>query len=236
MEFLYHNFYLVCDDIYRDVGIILDVSGSMCFKDVNGQKGKLAKADKFIKDLANVANFKRDGSHGAFMIFSRNMPPEEMDKIKFSEQQDLDNYLETIDSVIDDVNQTACYRGRYGMTDITNALDVSLARMFQRNSGMREDAEQVAVLIPDGRDTNTAGHAIPEGELTPMYVEIAKRFKERKIKIFAIGVGDVSETNLRHLVQSPQHFFHAETFDELVENVTKEISTLICNDKGRLKM
>jgi len=226
----------VCDDIYRDVGIILDVSGSMCFSWVKGKQvrdhgGKLAKADKFIKDLANVANFKREGSHGAFMIFSRNMPPEEMDKIKFSEQQDLDNYLETIDSVIDDVNQTACYRGRYGMTDITNALDVSLARMFQRNSGMREDAEQVAVLITDGRDTNTAGHVIPEGELTPMYVEIAKRFKERKIKIFAIGVGDVSETNLRHLVQSPQHFFHAETFDELVENVTKEISTLICNDK-----
>ena len=211
----------------------------MCFNNVNGKwvrdhDGKLTKADKFIKDLANTANFKRDGSHGAFMIFSRNMPPEEMDKIKFSEQQDLDNYLETIDSVIDDVNQTACYRKRYGSTDIINALDVSLARMFQRSSGMREDAEQVAVLITDGQDTK-AGRSIPEWKLTPKYVELAQRFKERNIKIFAIGVGDVSDTNLRRLVQSPQHFFHAETFDELVGNVTKEIATFICNDKGRLK-
>ena len=209
----------------------------MCFNYVNGKRvrdhdGKLTKADKFIKDLANIANIKRDGSHGAFMIFSRNMPPEEMDKIRFSEQQDLDNYLENIDSVIDDVNQTDCYNGRYGMTDIIDALDVSLARMFQRSSGMREDAEQVAVLITDGRDTKY-GRSIPEGQLTPKYIELAQRFKDRNIKIFAIGVGDVSDTNLRRLVQSPQHYFHVETFDELVGNVTKEIATFVCNDNGR---
>ena len=225
--------------MYRDVGIVLDVSGSVCLNIVNGgyvrDHSKLAKAHKFIKDLANIANFKRNGGHGAFMIFSKNMPPEEMDKIRFSEQQDLDNYLETIDSIIDVVNKTDCYDGSYGATDIINALDVSLARMFQSSSGMREDAEQVAVLITDGQDSSYGGKIIPEGVLTPKYVEIAQRFKDRKIKILAIGVGDVSDTNLRRLVQSPQHFFKVEKFADLVGSVTKEVASVICDEKGTLK-
>ena len=207
----------------------------MCSKRVNGKRvrdygGKLAKAHKFIKDLANISNLKPNGSHGAFMLFSKDMPPEEMDQIKFSHVLDLKAYLAAIDNIIGLVNGTACFRGTYGATDIINALDVSLARMFQSSSGMRENAEQVAVLITDGQDSD-----VSEAEVAPKYVEIAQRFKDRNIKIFAIGVGDVSDTNLRRLVQSPQHFFKVEKFDDLAGNITKEIASFICDEKGTLK-
>ena len=111
-------------------------------------------------------------------------------------------------------------------TNIVRALNTSLNMMFKSNSGMREDAEQVAVLITDGRDTELA-----EWELEIKYNELAKTFKARKIKILAIGVGDVGKENLLILVQSPEHFFPVESFDGLEDNVTQLIGAIMC--KGR---
>ena len=166
-------------------------------------------------------------------------------EVEFSDQNDLENYQRTINKTIQNlINQgpqscrlpdavyDRCCAGRRDFccgsaTNITRALNTSLNMMFQNSSGMREDAEQVAVLITDGIDT-TWPECSTEECLEKKYDELAKIFKERKIKILAIGVGAVSKKNLVRLVQSPEHFFLVESFDGLTENVTQLIGAIIC--------
>ena len=95
--------------------------------------------------------------------------------------------------------------------------------MFQTNSGMRQDAVQVAVLITDGIDFGrTVENPLSSYEATG-YI-----FNERKIRLLVVGVGDVDQEKLLKLVQSPEYFFKAEKFDELLDNVTEIIGALIC--------
>ena len=167
-------------------------------------------------------------------------------EVEFSDQNDLKHYQKTINETIQNIyNQRprscrfpgvnldrCCEETRRrdlccgNSTDITRALNTSLNMMFQSSSGMREDAEQVAVLITDGKDTEQDG--VTEEDLEKKYDELAKIFKLRKIKILAIGVGDVSKKNLERLVQSPEHLFLVKSFDGLKENVTKLIGAIIC--------
>ena len=200
-------FCLACNDIFRDVGIILDVSGSMYPK-------RMVEARKFISEFIKIANFTQNGSHGALTIFSSKsvFEPHEMLKIKFSEQLDVDDYLEAVDRI------TQADEDKNRGTNIIYALDVSLSKMFQTNSGMRQDAIQVAVLITDGDDR------APESA----YEERAKMFNERKIRVLVVAVGDVAREVLSKLVESPEHFFKAEKFEDLLDNVTEIIGALIC--------
>ena len=207
------------------------------------------KARQFINVLSDIANFTKNGTHGAFMLFNawkgmkEEFHPEKIEEgveIEFSEQLDLKQYQRTVGATIQNIyNQrpSSCTPGvcppcseRYPccsyFTDIVRALNTSLNMMFQSSSGMREDAEQVAVLITDGNDTDFL-HP-DEQELEKKYIELAQEFKERKIKILAIGVGDVSKKNLLLLVQSPEHFFQVESFDGLEDNVTQLIGAIIC--------
>ena len=209
------------------------------------------KAKEFINVLSGIANFTRNGTHGAFMLFhawqgmKEEFKPDEVDgvEIEFSDTVDLEHYQRTVNETIENIynrrpsscdppaNESleCCPRrapkSMYcckGGTDIIRALTGSLTLMFQSSSGMRDDVEQVAILITDGQDTNN------HPQLFQNYVEMAETFKQRKIRILAIGVGDVSEKNLKTLVQSPQHFIKADTFDNLVEDLTELIGAIIC--------
>ena len=171
-------------------------------------------------------------------------------EVEFSDQIDLEHYQRTVNETIQNIydqrpdpcfppdSTFECCTGYVdfcctGRTDIIRALNGALTMMFQNSSGMREDAEQVAVLVTDGIDTNDNGDPITEEnedypKLIQKYVEMAEKFKERKIKILAIGVGDVSEETLNILVQSPEHFIKVDTFDNLVDNLTDLIGAIIC--------
>ena len=175
--------------------------------------------------------------------------PYEVDgvEIEFSDQIDLEHYQRTINETIlniynrrprscdppakfpccpkDPPNSMYCCQGR---TDIIRALTGSLTLMLQSSSGMWEYVEQVAILITDGQDTDDKGYSIKEGHdeyprLLENYVEMAETFKQRKIKILAIGVGDVGEKTLNTLVQSPEHFIKVDTFADLLNNLTELI-------------
>ena len=201
------TFYLACNDIFRDVGIILDVSGSM-------YPDRMVEANKFISEFIKIANFTQNGSHGALTIFSdMSLQPHEMLRIKFSEQLDLDDYLEAVNRITEEEG-TDITSG----TDIIYGLDVSLSKMFQKDSGMRQDAVQVAVLITDGQDGATAD----------AYKARADLFNERNIRVLVVGIGDVAQKELLKLVNSRDYFFQAEKFGDLLENVTEIIGALIC--------
>ena len=173
---------------------------------------KILEANKFIRGLAKIANFTENGTHGALTIFTEEffLPVHDMLAIKFSEQLDLDDYLTAVNRSIKEE--------RLGGTDIINALNVSLLKMFQNSNGMRENALQVAVLITDGDDKN------PIDE----YEDMAKSFIARKIEFLAVGVGKIDAEKLNKLVQLSKHFFKAEKFEDLLGNVTEVIGALIC--------
>ena len=217
--------------------------------------------------LSKIANFTRNGTRGAFMLFhackglNEECRTEEdwirtdVVEVEFSDQMDLEHYQrivnETIQNLHDqrpepcrrpgassiDPDETCCKKigGNLccaGSTNITKALNGALTMMFQYSSGMRENAEQVAILITDGQDFKK-GEVIDEDheeypQLIQKYKEMAKKFKDSKIKILAIGVGDVNEETLNILVQSPEHFIKSVTFDNLVDNLTDLIGSIIC--------
>ena len=204
-----HIFYLACNDIFRDVGIILDVSGSMYVK------GRMPVAIEFISEFVKIANFTQSGSHGALTIFSDRLAlkPHEMFKIKFSDQLNVDDYLEDVKSITEKAP-------RNKQTDIIYGLEVSLSKMFQTNSGMRQDALQVAVLITDGLSNDDSPISAYEAK--------ADMFNENKIRVLVVGVDDFNPKKLLKLVKSPEHFFNAEKFEDLLGNITEIIGALIC--------
>ena len=172
----------------------------------------ITQASKFINELIKIANFAQNGSHGALLRFSdERLSNEDMLEVEFSDQLDLNSYAEAI-------NRTIEKGPGPGGTNIINALDVSLDRIFQTSSGMREDVIQVAVLITDGDD----------GKCGKEYTERKELFKNRNIKILAVGVGETDDENLKELVQSSEHFFKADKFEDLIGNVTEVIGALIC--------
>ena len=171
-------------------------------------------------------------------------------EIEFSDAIDLEHYQrivnETIQNIYEKRGPPNCRRipdnpkccDYYedddccrATTDIVRALDTSLKMMFQSSSGMREDAEQVAVLITDGWDYHCTINKCTPQELKRKYNQLAKEFNARKIRVLVIGVGDVDKKSLLLLVQSPEHFFQVESFDGLKDNVTQLIGAIICEGR-----
>ena len=227
------------------------------------------KAKEFINVLSKIANFTLNGTHGAFMLFNawkgmKMNDEEEGIEIEFSDTIDLEHYERTVNETLQNIYKGGpseckqpgaifekCCPDRLdpydycciGDTNITRALSTSLNMMFQSSSGMRKDAEQVAVLITDGQDTVPPYVSEdPEDleqfrqDLEKKYDELAKIFKVKKIKVLAIGVGNVSKENLLRLVQSPEHFFPVESFDGLTEKVTQLIGAVICKGISVLRI
>ena len=69
------------------------------------------KAREFINVLSKIANFKLDGTHGAFMLFhawqgmKQEFKPDTMDgvEIQFSDQLDLENFQRTVNETIQNI-------------------------------------------------------------------------------------------------------------------------------------
>ena len=183
-------------------------------------------------------------------------------EIEFSDTTDLEHYQRTVNETIQNIYKRRhlepCEPGAneeccpffvkddcdyccIGGTNIIKALNTSLNMMFQSSSGMRKDAEQVAVLITDGQDTGEPCDTDEDcdkfrQDLEKKYDELAKIFKVKKIKILAIGVGKIDKDNLLRLVQSPEHFFPVESFDGLTEKVTQLIGAIICKGISVLRI
>ena len=53
-------------------------------------------------------------------------------------------------------------------------------------------------------------------------------FNDNKIRVLVVAVDDYNPKKLLKLVKSPEHFFQAEKFEDLLGNITEIIGALIC--------
>ena len=222
------SLFLGCTDLYRDLGIILDGSLSMCEPEGpedHGQEGAI----RLLREIARVANFSPNGSHGALSTFAGTN--ESFAYLKFNGEgliYDVDGdikgvFNQTVDTfnkvVIDKCLENdlcACTRGTG--TDIISGLNYSLANIFNIASGMRKDTSKVAVLITDGQDYQS----------NEIYKNMGLEYGERDITLLVLGVGAVDATRLKLLVQSPSFYFPASDWEELDAVFIDAIIAVLC--------
>ena len=104
-----------------------------------------------------------------------------------------------------------------------------LDEMFQTRNGMRENSEKIAVLITDGKDKNSISR----------YRQVAKTYRQRKIKLLIVGVGPVDRSKLKELVQDQGDFFVATNFNELLKTFVKGVAENVqgaCKGKKGFKL
>merc|ERR1712136_253387 len=119
--------------------------------------------------------------------------------ISFDQYYDYDRFARAVDDL-------AFLRQHRGGTNIIEALNYGLRRMFYTFMGMRKKSEKIAVLITDEKDS---------GNDISIYKEVGKKYQERKIKLLIVGVGNVDRRMLKELVAEEKDFFVAENFDQL---------------------
>lgn len=159
----------------------------------------------FIRKLVRSIAISEQGGRAAVTSFSNLAELQ----IKFSDHL---SYLtfETALEAIPYVGST---------TRINLGLEVALEEMFQEYNGMRSGVPQTMVLITDGQQLEVDFNLFRE------------QFNKAGIRTIVIGVGNVRESELRHLVNDDADFYKADDFNELL---TDEFIKSITFCGGRL--
>ncbi|VDI50736.1 Hypothetical predicted protein, partial [Mytilus galloprovincialis] len=112
---------------------------------------------------------------------------------------ELDDHS-TKENVTDAILKT--YFGR-GLTDIDGALGYTCGDMFQLTKGDRPYAQNILVLLTDGRSSSANNPGL-------------QKCKSKNVTIIGIGIGSsVDEQQLKSLVSKPEYYFDT-TYDNLV--------------------
>ena len=96
--------------------------------------------------------------------------------------------------------------------------------MFQTKNGMRRESEKLAFLITDG-DSNSGKTA------DRYYDEMKKKYQDKNIRLFVIGIGNVHKRKLRKLVDNKDDFIFIDNFDNLDDVLVKNVGQSICKGK-----
>ena len=172
---------------------MLDESGSVNWNN-------WLKEEEFTKVIAKEVEVGLKGGRAAVITFNSNA----LLKIKFNSHLNYNSFA----SAVDRLNQ------RRGGTNIITALNKGLNDMFQTKNGMRPDSDKIAVLITDGRDSNSISK----------YRQVAAQYRQRNIKLLVVGVGSVDRNKLKELVQDQKDFFVATNFNELLKTFVKGVA------------
>ena len=173
------------------------------------------KEEQFTKVIAKEVEVGGQGGRASVITFNSNALLE----IRFNSHL----YYYSFARAVDRLHQ------RRGGTNIIGALNKGLAEMFQTRNGMREKSEKIAVLITDGVDFNSISS----------YRQVAKTYRQRKIKLLVVGVGPVDRSKLKELVQDQKDFFVAKNFNELLKTFVKGVAESVqgaCKGKKGYKL
>ena len=159
---------------------------------------------EFTKIIADTATIEEKGGRASVITFSTNAHL----KIKFNAHTNYNSFSRAVENL----------KQARSATNIPKALNLGLNSMFKTTNGMREKSEKIAVLITDGQDW-------PRGISTvQQYKDIAKKYRDRKIKLLVIGVGPVEKNKLKQLVEDPNDLYIAANFKNLLKTFVKGVA------------
>ncbi|KAL2081858.1 hypothetical protein ACEWY4_021676 [Coilia grayii] len=107
------------------------------------------------------------------------------------------------------------YKGGNTMTGL--ALNYILQNNFRPNVGMRPDSRKIGVLITDGKSQDDI-------------IGNSQSLKDQSIELYAIGVKNADEGELRTIASDPEatHMYNVNDFSFLLD-IVDELSTNLCN-------
>ncbi|XP_073238208.1 collagen alpha-1(XIV) chain-like [Porites lutea] len=110
-------------------------------------------------------------------------------------------------------------------TDI--AMDKSMEEMFKVDHGQRPDVPHVLFVLTDGK---TSSRSKP-------YEKVLKAYKDRGVKVVAIGVGpSVDNKELTEIAMGqPDNVVHVQQFDQLVSKLDEIVQKSCAAMKSKLK-
>ena len=153
------------------------------------------QSESVAKQIVGLHNFGVDGIQAGVVTSSHNATL----KIKFSAHSTKSAFetgLDQLDS-----------RGYWGSSGILPVLETAITVMFNRNNGMRPESKKVAILLTDGQD-NAQGTE---------YEKMAKRFKQKDIRLKVIVVGNVPKDHLKLLVSHENDYVNVRDFKQLLK-------------------
>ncbi|KAJ8367939.1 hypothetical protein SKAU_G00079670 [Synaphobranchus kaupii] len=117
-----------------------------------------------------------------------------------------------------DAVKKMAYMERGTMTG--QALNYILDNSFTPNQGARPGVSKVAIVFTDGRSQDYIGDA-------------AKKAKELGYKMYAVGVGNAVEDELREIASEPiaEHYFYTADF-KTMNQIAKKLHVNICEEEN----
>uniref|UniRef100_A0A8C5YFR0 VWFA domain-containing protein n=1 Tax=Microcebus murinus TaxID=30608 RepID=A0A8C5YFR0_MICMU len=161
------------------------------------------KMKEFMEKIVNRSNIGADKIQIGLLQFS-STPQEEFRLNQYSSREDICIAI----SKVQQMNEGTC-TGR--------ALNFTLP-FFYSSRGGRPSVHQYLIVITDGAAHDNV--AIP-----------AKALRDKKITIFAIGVGQAQISQLLEITNDRDKVYHEQNFESL-ENLEKDILYKACNPEG----
>lgn len=139
-------------------------------------------------------------------------------KIKFSDHTTNQAFEEALDGI--------SYVGSSVRIDL--GLNAALNQMFQESNGMRSGVHKTLILLTDGQQPRVD------------FDDYRKKFDAAGIRVLLIGIGNVRQRDVRHLVADDDDIYIAADFDDLygdnfIESITlcgEFIQKTVCRDKN----
>ncbi|XP_046846577.1 collagen alpha-6(VI) chain-like [Xenia sp. Carnegie-2017] len=196
----YHDELAICKT-KMDVGFIVDSSGSI------NNAGYLS-IKTFMKAISVYLGFAPDALRVGAVLYSK----EAKVWIQFKEIVELRKLFKKLWKM-------PHYRD---MTRIDYGLVVANTQLFTRESGMRDDAIKIAILLTDGEQT-TRGIK----DLIPLR-EAADKLREREVAVFAVGIGkSVRKDQLLEITNASEYVKILSSFNDL-KSVTRKVARDVC--------
>ncbi|KAK3100768.1 hypothetical protein FSP39_025065 [Pinctada imbricata] len=178
---LHHN---CCKD-KSDIVFLIDDSDSI-------SRVQFEKVKYFIKRVLLPANIDSGNVRVGILLFNSDVRVE-FDLNTYTSKREL---FQHVDSIIP----------RIGGTDTAEALRVMNEEMFSQSKGDRNNVQNIAILVTDGRS-----------RIVTETISRAKQARQNGVHIIVIGIGDVFDVEIREIASMPsiENAFVLEGFAHL---------------------
>ena len=199
-----------CTDLVADLTLLLDSSGSI--------KDKAPEEDpdfywNHLKAFAMKIIEKLEVS----------LEKTRVAVVRFANSARVDFHLNSFDSsrkVMEAIGNTG-YLG--GKTNTSGALRVMRKEVYQESRGDRPGVLDIGIIVTDGESNVDEDRTVYE----------ARRLKENKIRMFAVGVTSRIDTaELETIVSQPvsDHFFNTARFED-IDNLVSRLVWRVCHEQ-----